>query len=226
MRALIWLFLTSAATTSLVSCVKTNAFKCDGDSTACSGTGARCEADGFCSIESGNCPSGHEYSDTAGDLAGQCVGGGPTPDGPQPDGPSDGPPSDGPQDAPVGCPGDFAAIAVGGQTGHKYKFISVTADWVSQHNTVCVGQGSYLAIPNDAGELAAIFGLALSADVWVGVSDRTTEGSFLDVLNTAYTALPLNGNKVMDDCAQTANGTSLDVIGCSSSRVAVCECEE
>ncbi len=228
MRTLTWIFLATAATTSLVSCVKTNAFRCDGDSSVCTGDGARCETDGFCSVSSARCTTGQEYSDTAGDLAGTCVGGEPTPDGPTPDGPQgDGPPSDGP---PSGCNAGFVALAAGGNPNHKYKLITVAADWLTQQNTVCVTANSYLAIPDDAGELGGLFGLAVAADLWVGVSDRITEGEYREVLNnTIYASLPISeggGNQNGQDCIATANGTTLDTEDCNGNRVAVCECEE
>jgi hypothetical protein len=202
---------------SLVSCVKTTAFQCEGDRSLCSGTGARCEADGFCSIPAASCASGFQYSDTAGDLAGTCVGGDPTPDGPT----SDGPISDGPAD----CGADFAPLT-GGNAGHTYKVLA-SADGIAQQ-AACVTSGAYLAIPDDATELGAVVGLAGDVDIWIGVNDRTTEGEYREVLaNTIYTALPIEdgtGNQTNQDCVGSKDGTTLETDNCDGSRVAVCEC--
>lgn len=211
------------ASSSLIACVKTNAFKCEGEDNRCSGTGARCEADGFCSTPSSACASGFQYSDTAGDLAGTCVGG----DTPT-DGPVDGTP-DAPPDSPTGCNQDFAPIT-GGNANHKYKLIAVADDWVTQQGAVCAtaNQG-YLAVPDDATELGALFTLAGNVDIWVGVSDRATEGTYLEVQNdTLYNSLPIteNGNQMNKDCVGSLDGTTLETEGCNTTRVAVCECNE
>ena len=205
----------------LVSCVKTTAFQCEGDSSRCSGTGARCEADGFCSVPAANCSSGFQYSDTAGDLAGTCVGGEPTPDGPTPDAPVD---------TPTGCDADFATLT-NGNAGHKYKLITVAGAWLAQQDTVCVTtHHGYLAVPDDAAELAALAGLACNVDLWVGVSDRATEGDYREVLtNTVYTSLPIddnNGNQNAQDCVGSKGGTTLETDDCDVTRVVVCECNE
>jgi hypothetical protein len=233
MRVAMWTVLAAAAATSagLAGCLKKTAFNCGADDNAC--VGGVCEPEGFCSISvaTSECPSGRKFSDTAGDgLAGQCVGDGPTSDGPGPD--PDGPETDGPQpDSPAtGCNADFAVLASGGNTGHKYKLITLADDWVTQHNTVCVGQASYLAVPDDAAELAGLFALAANANLWVGVNDRANEGNFREVLtNGAYVALPViegGGNENGQDCAATANGTTLETEDCDQARVAVCECNE
>ncbi len=220
------------ALASLVSCVKTNAFKCDGDSAAC-GANGQCETDGFCSIPSDRCGTGgREYSDTAGELSGKCVGGDPQPDGPPDDGPDpDGPEPDGPQGA---CPGDYVALASGNEGNHKYKFFTTSDTWSNQHNQKCVVDGAYLAIPDSAAELQGLFVLAGSTTIWVGVTDgpgNGNEGTFKDVLQNPYDAATKVGaavaaNNQGKDCVKTTNGTTLTADGCDLTFVAVCECDE
>jgi len=211
--------------TALAGCLKSTSFTCS-DDTSC-GAGGVCEPQGVCSIADADCTSGRRFDSSAGTLAGQCTAGDlPTDSGVDTttDGPTDGP-TDAPPDTPVGCNGDFNTIT-NGNTAHKYKLISTPTDWVAQQNTVCAQQSSYMAIPDDAAELQAIYDLAGQNDLWVGVNDRITEGTFRDTKNNLYTALPVTGNKVPDDCVHTANGTSLDVVGCGDSKITVCECEE
>lgn len=230
MRTLTAVLGIAMSSATLVSCVKTNAFKCDGDSAAC-GTGGQCEADGFCSIASDRCGAGgREYSDTAGDLSGTCVGGGPQPDGPQPDGPdTDAPPTDGPGDSSSACTG-YAAIA-GGTSGHLYMNVTTPDVWIDQQNNVCNTSGGYTAIPDDALELAAIFTASgATTRIWLGVSDRLNEGTFLDTKNQPYTAITLTGNSNNNDCATTDTGAgSLDIRDCDGAQQlnlpTVCECE-
>ncbi len=211
---------------ALAGCLKSTSFSCTED-TAC-GAGGVCEAEGVCSIADADCTSGRRFDSSAGTLAGQCTAGSnPTDSGVDmtiDDGMPDAMP-DAPPDAPTGCNGDFNAIT-DGNTNHKYKLINTPTDWVAQQNTVCAQQSSYMAIPDDAAELQAIYDLAGQNDVWVGVNDRLVEGTFRDTKNNLYTALPVTGNKVPDDCVHTANGTVLDVVGCGDSKITVCECEE
>ncbi len=208
--------------TASVSCVKTTAFTCDGDSSVCSGAGARCEADGFCSIPSSACASMFEYSDTAGSLAGQCVGGDVQPDGPQPDGPE----PDGPAG---GCQAGYDTIA-NGTAGHKYLLVATASPWTDQQDLVCATSGGYMAIPDDLTELGAIAIKGGSTRIWLGVTDSATDGVFLDTKNLPYTALPLIGNSQADDCATTSNGLVLDVRDCAGGGQldlpTVCECED
>jgi hypothetical protein len=235
MRTLTLLLATAAVaatTATVVSCVKVNAFKCDGDDNAC-GANGQCEADGFCSVSSESCPSGRQYSDTAGDLANQCVGGGDPTDGPlDPDGPpTDGPP---PDVTNVGCVG-YDDLPAGGQPNHKYKFIATLDDHSAQNNAECATTGGYLAIPNDAAELAGLEMLANGADSWMGVKDTANEGTFLDQLGELFAAncmmscvvngISINGNKMNDDCAMMSNETTLDIKSCGENHAAICECE-
>ncbi|MBA2542350.1 MAG: hypothetical protein H0V17_22100 [Deltaproteobacteria bacterium] len=230
MRVSTWLLVAATATTSalgLAACVKSTAFNCGNDDGACAG--GVCEPQGFCSIAAGDCPSGRKFSDTAGDgLAGQCVGG----DGPDPDGPlGDGPQPDGPEpDGPQGCDATYVAIT-GGTAGHRYKVVAAANTWIDQQNITCNQSGGYMAIPDDAGELAAISTASGGVNIWVGVSDRVTEGTFLDTKNVAYASLALTGNSNNDDCATTDDGVApLVIADCDGAQQlslpTVCECED
>lgn len=233
MRTQTWTLLAAAAATaSLAACLKKTAFNCADDDGACiSGV---CEPEGYCSVAASDCPSGRRFSDTAGDgLAGQCVGGGdPLPDGPQPDGPQpDGPAPDGPADAPPsGCVAGYDVIS-GGTAGHRYMLVATAGTWINQQNNVCNTSSGYMAIPDDAGELAAIFIKGGNVRIWLGVSDRATEGTFIDTKNQAYNALALNGNGNNQDCATTDDGVApLEIEDCDGAQQlslpTVCECEE
>jgi hypothetical protein len=228
MRTLTVLLATATTAATLVSCVKINAFKCGNDDSAC-GANGQCESDGLCSIPSDSCPTGRQYSDTAGDLANQCVGGGPNPDGPIPDGP---PPTDGepPDTPPAGCTVGYDTIT-DGNPNHKYMLVANAGTWVNQQNTVCNASGGYLAIPDDAAELAAIFVKGGSVLMWLAPNDRLNEGSVIDTKNQPYVALPITGNGNNDDCATTNDGTApLEFADCEAAQQlqlpTVCECEE
>lgn len=233
MRTTTWmLFAAAAASASLAACLKKTAFNCADQDGAC--IGGVCEPEGYCSIAASDCPSGRRFSDTAGDgLAGQCVGGGdPLPDGPPPDGVQpDGPPPDGPPpDGPTGCAVGYDVIT-GGTAGHKYMVVATAGTWINQQNNVCNTSSGYMAIPDDAAELTAIYTAAGNVRIWLGVSDRMNEGTFIDTKGQAYNALTLTGNGNNQDCATTNNGVApLEIEDCDGAQQlslpAVCECEE
>jgi hypothetical protein len=168
---------------SLAACLRTTEFKCQ-TSSQC-GAGGQCETTGYCSLPDDQC--GRRYSPSAGSLAGQCVGGSSI------DGGIDSP---GSIDAPIdgsgsnsNCPSGY--VAVSGQA-HMYKVITSAGVWSSQQSScAATSPNAYLAIPDNAAELAALDALpGVGATYWVGITDSATEGTWLTVKNTAQTFLP------------------------------------
>lgn len=237
MRALLVAGPIFLAATSLAGCLKNNGFNCaeNGGTPSCSSPNALCEPEGFCSIPNASCASGREFDSSAGSRAGECTSGGvPTDDGVDM-------PVNGDADAPVDmqtgdCKTDVNYVEiVGGQTGHKYKLITTKDRWVDQLNIACNPDGAYLAIPDDATELQAIFDTdqGNNGTMWLGVSDRATEGTIVDSKGNAYNALALVGNGNNEDCATTADGVAPLVLekcgdgggSGTTSLIAVCECD-
>ncbi|MBA3463038.1 MAG: C-type lectin domain-containing protein [Deltaproteobacteria bacterium] len=95
--------------------------------------------------------------------------------------------------------------------------------------TACAidGSNAYLAIPDNPSELAA---LVADGDVWVGISDSTTEGTYQTVRGAIATFLPWgpsepdnNGNQ---DCVGALQASSkIETLACTTMRPALCECE-
>jgi hypothetical protein len=91
---------------------------------------------------------------------------------------------------------------------------------------------AYLAIPDDANELAAFDTFAGgSTPYWVGVDDKATEGTWLTVKNTPQTFLPwAPGHPITsppnnkNDCVRVATGQFTDE-ACNNQHAAICECE-
>lgn len=217
----------------LASCVRSGAYECSSaDQCMREGVQGRCEAVSFCSFPDPACASGARFADYAGDFANRCVDevselpDGGTPDAPASDAPaSDAPPSDTPM---ATCPAGYATLPGAGT--HMYKRAATSASWQT-HMTACAtdGANAYLAIPDNSAELAAVIALA-NADVWVGLTDTATEGTFQTVRGQIATFLPWassepdnNGNQ---DCvgAQKSSG-KLETLACTTSHVAICECE-
>jgi hypothetical protein len=217
----------------LASCMRSGAYECSSaDQCTRGGVQGRCEAVSFCSFPDPACASGARFADYAGDYANRCVDevhelpDAGTGDAPLADAPiADAPMTDAPMTA---CPIGYAALPGAGP--HLYKKAVTSASWQT-HMTACAtdGAAAYLAIPNTNPELAALITLA-NADVWVGITDTATEGTFQTVRGQIAMFLPWaasepdnNGNQ---DCvgAQKSSG-KLESLQCTTSHVAICECE-
>jgi hypothetical protein len=145
-----------------------------------------------------------------------------------PDGmPPDGMPPDGPA---AGCTAGYDTIAAG-TSGHKYMLVAAADTWDNQQNNVCNTSGGYLAIPDDATELTAIFIKGGNVRIWLAPNDRLAEGSVIDTKNQPYVALAITGNGNNDDCATTDDGIApLPFADCDGAQElelpTVCECED
>lgn len=70
--------IAGAACCFAIACVKPDPYACAADADCrAGGVDGFCEADGLCSIADSACGSGRRYGDSAGDVAGECVGGNP-----------------------------------------------------------------------------------------------------------------------------------------------------
>jgi hypothetical protein len=178
MRQLLSLFLAIAS----AGCLRNTVYSCDVD-TDCGNGGVCDQGLKLCSIADPNCDSGFRYSDTAGDHANQCVGGGVPMDGP-PDMP---PPGDG--DAPpADCPSDFMQLP--GGSAHTYFVITKTDTWVNQ-NVACKAKSTRatLAIPKTTDENLALttFVGAGPAAYWIGIDDIDMNGIWNDATGVQAT---------------------------------------
>jgi hypothetical protein len=186
-----------------------------------------CEANGYCSFVDPNCASGRRFGDLSGPVANQCVGGTTGVDGGMDT--IDGPPGNG------NCPMTY--MAVGGQA-HRYRVISTAAMWMQQ-KTACAADGAnaYLAVPGGATELQALVATAAVANVWVGIDDQTTEGTYQ---TTAGGTIPANDPMWAagepDNQPLVGGGQADCVVGvmasgklvddsCAKTYPAICECE-
>jgi hypothetical protein len=201
-------------------CLRATEYRCT-SSDQC-GTGGTCQTSGYCSFADSSC--GERYGAQAGPYANQCVGssGGL-------DASVDGTAT---LDAPNHCPSSFTTIA-GGTPGHRYKAQATSENWQLQVNAcLAASTFAYLAIPDDAGELAALDTLAgASASYWVGIDDLTTEGTFLTVKNMPATFLPWDPPAPDDagpgeDCVEALTATAkFNDQRCNMQLPAICECE-
>ena len=200
-------------------CLRSTTFRCASDPECGSGT---CESVGFCSFADTACTAGRRFGAHSDDYSGHCVGEVPGEDGGVDDGMPDAPP-----DAAAGCPVDYMTIT-GGQAGHRYKARITSTSW-DTHRAACAGEGGHLAIPGDLVELQALVVLG-GSPIYVGISDRATENTWVDVLGAPATYLPWRPGQPDDDnpgedCVR-ATSTELSDERCGRTARAVCECIE
>lgn len=208
-----------AAAAGFASCLRSTEFQCVRDSEC--GTAGVCESVGFCSVPDADCPGGRMFSDSAGQgLANRCVtaSGGPGGDaGVDPTG-------DGPLAA--GCPSGYASIA---GSAHRYKLLA-NVSW-DEAKLMCdrTSASAYLAIPDDATELANLATLA-APPFWIGIDDKATEGTYTTQKAVAASFLPWGSGEPDNgppdqDCVAAVSPSRIATERCGGSRAAVCECE-
>ena len=203
-------------------CLRSAEFRCLRDSEC--GAGGVCESIGYCSVANAACAgTGRSFSDSAGlNLSNTCVPG----DNPGP-GRDAGVEVDAAIDGTVsaGCPSGYAPIA---GSAHAYKALS-NVSWDEAAIQCRAAGAAYLAVPDDAAELANLATLA-SAPLWIGLDDKATEGTFVTQNSAAATFLPWktgepDNGPPSEDCVNAVSATEIATERCGSKRPAVCECE-
>jgi hypothetical protein len=218
--SVICLVLAAAAS---AGCLRTTEFRCLQD-TDCGATGV-CEAVHYCSFPSTACgTAGRSYADSAGQgLPNTCVSGNGNPGG------------DAGIDAPgtidgggnVGCPSPYAAVA---GSAHLYKRLPNVSWDTAKTDCKLTSASAYLAVPDDATELANLATVAAGLPFWVGIDDVAIKGTFVTQKGVTATFLPWEpgepdqGNPPKE-CVSAISATQLATDKCGTPLTAVCECE-
>jgi len=116
--------------------------------------------------------------------------------------------------------------------GSAYRVVTAGARWLAAETTCEADEpgATHLAIVDAMTELAAIHEVT-TATVWIGLSDRRSEGSWqwvsgiAQATNTPPWKLgePSAGGK--DNCAQLDMAGHFDALNCDDARPFVCECD-
>lgn len=73
----------------------------------------------------------------------------------------------------------------------SYRFTATPAEWdVAEHACELDGRGSHLVVFNNTLEMNKIEDMVSNTVIWVGVTDRVTDGKFLDVMDELPAFLP------------------------------------
>lgn len=219
MRAIAVSVALAAASTG---CLRHAEFQCSRDGEC--GTGGVCEPIGYCSVPDPACAgTGRSFSDSAGGgLSNACVPG--EKPGPGLDAGVD---IDAAIDGPLiaGCPAGYAPI--GGST-HAYRALN-NVSWDEAASQCHAAGAAYLAVPDDAAELASLATL-VTAPLWIGIDDKQTRGMFVTQKAAPASFLPWAEDQPDQDppakeCVEAVSRTQIATERCGSKRTAVCECE-
>jgi hypothetical protein len=199
---------------AMSGCLRKTEFHCS-NASDCGRTGA-CTG-GFCAFPDPSCGGGLRYDDSAGDSSNQCIGDSLGDAGVDTSTTIDAP--------PTGCPSDYVQLP--GGSAHVYKVLGKDDMWQNHRSTCHAASASaYLAIPDDATELAALDTLAATAAYWIGVS-RISD-SFVNDKSMPQTFLPWAPNQPdgEGDCVAALSAMAqFDDLKCNMRFHAVCECE-
>lgn len=207
----------AVAAAATAGCLRATEFRCTHDSDC--GAGGVCEPIGFCSVPNTDCPgTGRSYGDSAGQgLSSTCVPVG-----------EPGPGSDAGVDAPlsVGCPSGYASVA---GSPHRYKRLSNVTWDEAKFQCALTSSSAYLAVPDDAGELANL-AMVASPLFWIGLDDKATEGTFVTSKAVPASFAPWasgepDNGPPDEDCVEAVSTTQIATERCGNRRAAVCECE-
>jgi hypothetical protein len=119
--------------------------------------------------------------------------------------------------------------AIYGQS--KYRFQTTADSWdAAEHACEADGRGSHLVVFNDSPEMNAIEALVSGTVIWVGLSDRVTDNTFLDVMGELPLFKPqwqsMDPGLAGPGCVEFNPSSRLihDVV-CSTPVAYVCECD-
>ncbi|HEX2687456.1 MAG TPA: C-type lectin domain-containing protein [Kofleriaceae bacterium] len=201
-------------------CLRNTEFTCRFDADC--GTMGVCESVGYCSVPNAACAStGRSFSDSAGQgLSNTCVVTG----HPGLDAGVDAPMIDAPTAG--GCPGGYAAV---NQSPHLYKRLPAVSWTTARDDCKQTSTSAYLAVPDDAAELANLATAAMATPFWVGIDDQANQGMFVTQKGAPATFLPWVGGLPdttgQMDCVEAVSMTQIATEKCNMPRTAVCECE-
>jgi hypothetical protein len=135
-------------------------------------------------------------------------------------------------DAMAACPTGYRAPV--GST-HAYRFANTQKTWADAE-TDCANDGApytHLVVIDDDGENFTIDQIAGNKDVWIGITDEATEGTWLDITGQPVSFFrwslgePNNGGGNMappENCGEQYDGGLWNDTECTGQLRYVCEC--
>ncbi len=134
---------------ALAACRIEDPFPCTLDEHC--GANGLCESAGYCSFPDDACADGRRYDELAdGDLAGQCVD--------------------------LGCAAGYTAAIPGNRS--RYRVVAQPAPWLdAQNDCGDDGAATHLVVLGTEQERTGVVAL-IGDSVWIGLTDRETEGMF------------------------------------------------
>ncbi len=124
------------------------------------------------------------------------------------------------------CPASYQIVVA---TTSKYLAVDNSATW-DQAQAACAADGQHLAIFEDQNERDLVVTLLPTRDLWIGVTDRVTLGTWLTVTGVPATYLPWTAGEpdliTSERCVETESPAYnyIDQL-CSATQRYVCECD-
>lgn len=112
-----------------------------------------------------------------------------------------------------------------------YRFSATPTDWdVAEHACEADGRGSHLVVFDDALERNKIETMVSGIVIWVGITDRVTDATFLDVMGDPPVYLPqwqtMDPSFPGPGCVQfNPSSRLIHDQACSTQVAYVCECD-
>jgi hypothetical protein len=124
------------------------------------------------------------------------------------------------------CPSDYAAVA---NSAHLYKALSGVPWDEAKLQCDLTSKSAYLAVPDDATELAALATVA-TPPFWIGIDDKANQGDWVTQKGVPATFLPWAPGEPDDvppgqDCIDAVSATQIADDRCGTLHAAICECE-
>ena len=114
------------------------------------------------------------------------------------------------------------------ESEHRYRPGLVGLPWIDAQ-AACTDDGAYLAVIDDAAENAFVRSTVATDNIWIGLSDRDVERTYIWVNGAPLDYENWSGGKPSDsdgeDCVEVYPGGTWNDKECHEPRAYVCECK-
>lgn len=125
----------------------------------------------------------------------------------------------------IGCPANYVQLDMGPS---RYRALDNSMTWLTSEQ-MCEADGNHLVIPDTGPELMIVASYLATQNIWTGVTDRKTIGTFLKVTGGPATYLPWDSGEPDATALECAYIDALTITladqDCTSGRRGVCECD-
>jgi hypothetical protein len=143
-----------------------------------------------------------------------------------------------PADAAIMCPSSYSLV-IAATTTHYRRITTTTTTWqlaegMCEADSNQVDAHTHLAVVTSTGELSALHTKIGSTEVWLGLSDLATDGTFHWVTNEPTTYPPASGSPWQNGapqggstqhCVKMVGTGEITNVDCTNQPQILCECD-